>query len=164
MNAGEVVISGPCVSANYYKEDYKNKFYNDTSNKWLRTGDVARISDDNNMHIIDRCKDLIRINGEWLSSIDMENYVMQLMQIKRACAVGIYDAKLLTEVPILIIQLEDNQSISEKEIIDYIKRKYSDYQIPHQVLFWKELPMKGNKLLKQKVRDKLKSSNMRSKL
>ena len=43
---------------------------------WFRTGDVASISPDGFLMIVDRTKDLVKSGGEWISSIDLENAAM----------------------------------------------------------------------------------------
>ena len=40
---------------------------------WFGTGDVAKITPDGWLLIVDRTKDLVKSGGEWISSIDVEN-------------------------------------------------------------------------------------------
>ena len=41
---------------------------------WLRTGDVGTVSPEGYVQITDRAKDVIKSGGEWISSVELENY------------------------------------------------------------------------------------------
>jgi len=61
---GEVLIRGPSVTKGYYKRDDLN---NDptifTSDGWFRTGDVGQWNPDGTLSLIDRVKNLIKLQG-----------------------------------------------------------------------------------------------------
>jgi long-chain acyl-CoA synthetase len=61
---GEVCIRGPAVTKGYYKRDDLN---NDeaifTKDGWLRTGDVGQWNEDGTISLIDRIKNLVKLQG-----------------------------------------------------------------------------------------------------
>jgi hypothetical protein len=61
---GEVCIRGPSVTKGYYKRDDLN---NDesifTKDGWLRTGDVGQWNKDGTLSLIDRIKNLVKLQG-----------------------------------------------------------------------------------------------------
>jgi long-chain acyl-CoA synthetase len=61
---GEVCIRGPSVIKGYYKRDDLN---NDetifTKDGWLRTGDVGQWNEDGTLTLIDRIKNLVKLQG-----------------------------------------------------------------------------------------------------
>ena len=56
---------------------------NFTADGWFKTGDVAIASPNGYFVIADRTKDLIKSGGEWISSVDMEDRVMQMDGVPR---------------------------------------------------------------------------------
>eukprot|EP01084_Bolivina_argentea_P294793 507352_1 len=155
---GELLINGPTVTGNYFginDEDQKHKFHNG----WLRTGDICSINSNEEVILCDRSKDMIKTGGEWLSSADMENYIMSLYGVDKVCIVGVESEKF-NQRPIAIIQLLKNESCSQRKIMDHLRTKYANFQLPDDILYWNEIPLTGTgKMDKKNVRKMLKNSN-----
>jgi long-chain acyl-CoA synthetase len=68
---GEVHIGGPALADGYHAlpEQTKADFYSDTHGvRWFRTGDIGQVTPDGVLQIIDRRKDLVKLErGEYLS-------------------------------------------------------------------------------------------------
>ncbi|KAF7387892.1 hypothetical protein HZH66_010659 [Vespula vulgaris] len=63
---GEIVIGGENVSVGYYKlpEKTKEDFFQEDGRQWFRTGDIGEVHPDGSVEIIDRKKDLIKLQLE----------------------------------------------------------------------------------------------------
>ena len=68
---GEIYIGGENVAAGYYNNEDKTKeeFYtDDEGRRWFKTGDIGQFETDGTMRIIDRKKDLVKLQfGEYVS-------------------------------------------------------------------------------------------------
>lgn len=68
---GEILIGGDSIALGYYKLDHETKeaFHVDTDGvRWFHTGDIGEIFPDGSLRIIDRKKDLAKLqNGEYIS-------------------------------------------------------------------------------------------------
>merc|ERR1711988_2091323 len=68
---GEIYIGGPNVAAGYYMNEEKTKeeFYTDgEGRRWFKTGDIGQFEHDGTLRIIDRKKDLVKLQfGEYVS-------------------------------------------------------------------------------------------------
>eukprot|EP01084_Bolivina_argentea_P082169 148790_1 len=149
---GEIIVRGPCATRMYFKNEKPENFMH---GEWLKTGDIASINERKVLRITDRSKDLIKSGGEWISSVDMENYTMELNEIELACVVGIKHAKWVQR-PIVIVQLKENEGLTKREVLKHIGNKFARFQIPDDVLFWDKIPMTAtNKLAKKVVRQML---------
>ena len=60
-----------------------------TDDGWLRTGDVATISPDGYIRLVDRTKDLVKSGGEWISSVELENEIMAHPSVREAAVIGV---------------------------------------------------------------------------
>ncbi|XP_069994484.1 long-chain-fatty-acid--CoA ligase 4 [Penaeus vannamei] len=67
---GEVIVAGPCVSKGYFKrpEDTQRVFIEIDGQHFFCTGDIAQIDDTGVVRIIDRKKDIVKLNdGEYIA-------------------------------------------------------------------------------------------------
>lgn len=68
---GEIVVGGEMIAHGYFNLDEQTKeaFYLDDNNvRWYRTGDIGEFLPNGNLKIIDRKKDLVKLqNGEYIS-------------------------------------------------------------------------------------------------
>jgi len=151
---GELLIKGPWICRSYYRNPAPTKFYKG----WLCTGDIASIDKDEYMIIRDRSKDLIKSGGEWISSVDMENYITGLHCVARAAVVGVPHPKW-DERPIVIVEKGEDLPDAEikRKVLEFVKKKYAKFQVPDDVLCWDELlETSTRKLDKKGMRTKLK--------
>lgn len=67
---GEIIIGGNCVAAGYYKNELltSESFREEDGIRWFYTGDIGEIHPDGSIKIIDRKKDLVKLQfGEYIS-------------------------------------------------------------------------------------------------
>ncbi|HEY4002489.1 MAG TPA: long-chain fatty acid--CoA ligase, partial [Candidatus Xenobia bacterium] len=83
---GELEVRGPWVAAGYHNDADAGRV---TADGWFRTGDVASISPDGCVSIVDRTKDVIKSGGEWISSVELENAIMAHPKVLEAAVVGL---------------------------------------------------------------------------
>ena len=77
-----------------------------TDDGWLRTGDVATITPDGYIRLVDRTKDLVKSGGEWISSVELENEIMAHPKVREAAVIGVPDEKW-GERPLACVVAED---------------------------------------------------------
>jgi len=136
-SAGRLVVRGPAVSKAYFKNAGgqildKEGFFD--------TGDVANIDELGYMQITDRAKDVIKSGGEWISSIDIENFAVGHPAVANAAAIGLPHPKW-DERPLLIIELKPGQSASKEEILNYLNGKIAKWWMPDDVVYTDKIPL-----------------------
>ncbi|SPP98122.1 AMP-binding protein [Bradyrhizobium vignae] len=110
---GEIQVRGPFVTGSYYEVPVtRDKF---TGDGWLRTGDVASVDPLGFVRITDRTKDLIKSGGEWISSVDLENALMEHPTVAEAAVIAISDEKW-SERPLACVVLIPGGEASAKEL------------------------------------------------
>jgi acyl-CoA synthetase (AMP-forming)/AMP-acid ligase II len=147
---GRLMVRGSWVASGYYKNDDRSAF----RAGWFDTGDVSTIDADGYMQIVDRSKDVIKSGGEWISSIELENYAVGHPAVAEACVVGVAHPKW-DERPLLLIVRKQGAECSKEAIIGYLADKVARWWIPDDVVFVDALPHTATgKLLKTEVRAK----------
>ena len=89
-NTGELLLQAPWLTPGYYKNEEKSRDL--WQGGWLHTGDVAYIDEEGYVCITDRLKDVIKIGGEWISSLELENALSRHEAVKEAAVVARPDA------------------------------------------------------------------------
>ena len=149
---GRLLVKGPAIVEKYFK----SKETALDQRGWFDTGDVAKISEDGRMEIVDRSKDVIKSGGEWISSIDLENSAVGHPAVAEACVIGVLHKKW-DERPILLVVKVEEQEIAKEDILNYLKDKVAKFWLPDEVVFVKELPHTATgKLLKTNLREEYK--------
>ncbi|XP_066584617.1 fatty acid CoA ligase Acsl3 isoform X1 [Prorops nasuta] len=88
---GEILIGGDNVSAGYYKLPNKTKddFFTQDGRRWFKTGDIGEIHPDGSIKIIDRKKDLVKLQlGEYVSLGKVEAELKTCPVVENICVYG----------------------------------------------------------------------------
>ncbi|MEU6645221.1 long-chain fatty acid--CoA ligase [Saccharomonospora sp. NPDC046836] len=135
QSVGEVEVAGPWITASYYGDVDPAKF----RDGWLRTGDVGRITPDGYLTLTDRAKDVIKSGGEWISSVDLENFVMSHPAVAEAAVIGVPDEKW-DERPLVAVVVRDGQQVTADELREFLTDKVAKWQLPEHWTFIDEVP------------------------
>jgi len=154
---GEIVVRAPWLTMGYLNTPEASELL--WGGGYLHTGDVASIDPDGYVRISDRLKDIVKSGGEWISSIQLENIIMEKPGVQRAAVIPIKDVKW-GERPLALIVLHPEQveKIAGEDIrlqvASYVKRGViSKIAIPENVTFVAELPLTSvGKIDKKKLR------------
>ena len=150
---GEVVVRAPWLTQGYLHDKEKSEEL--WAGGWLHTGDVAVMSEDGWLKIVDRIKDVIKTGGEWVSSIDLEGMILQHAGVGECAVVGVPDEKWGERPVALVVKNGEADEEGIKAMMaDYAdKGIISRYGIPDRVIFVDELPRTSvGKLDKKKMR------------
>ncbi|KAF8064402.1 long-chain-fatty-acid-CoA-ligase [Lyophyllum atratum] len=92
---GEVCIRGPSVTKGYYKRPDLNEDETIfTKDGWLRTGDVGQWNSDGTLSLIDRIKNLIKLqSGEYIALERLESTYKSCNLVGNICVHASQDAK-----------------------------------------------------------------------
>ena len=120
---------------------------------WLRTGDIAVVSPDGYLTIVDRKKDVIVSGGENISSVQVENALAAHPAVFEVAVVGVPDERW-GEVPRAYVTLRPGvDAPTEAELIEWVRSQLARYKAPKSVVFLDELPKGGTgKILKHQLR------------
>jgi fatty-acyl-CoA synthase len=88
---GEVVVRSPWLTQSYYKEVHNSETL--WRGGYLHTGDIGMIDDSGYLQITDRIKDVIKSGGEWISSLDVEDILLQHASVSEAAVIGAPDER-----------------------------------------------------------------------
>jgi len=135
---GEVHVRGPWIASGYHHGADPDRF---TTDGWLRTGDVATVSPDGYVTLVDRAKDVIKSGGEWVSSVDLENAIMGHPKVAEAAVIGLAHPTW-SERPVAYVvpRPEHRADLTAAEILEYLSSRVAKWWLPDEVRFIDEVP------------------------
>ena len=158
-DVGELVIKGPQVMKGYWNrpEATESSFWTDpnTGEKWLRTGDMAYIDDEEYEHLLDRIKEMIKYKGWSIAPAELEYLLFKHPHISDAAVIGKPSKELdVGEIPkaFIILKPESKGNVSEQEIIDWVAERISAYKKIREIEFVDEILKSGSgKILRREL-------------
>ena len=133
-SVGEIVVRTPWLTQGYWK-DQRN-----SENLWrggyLHTGDVANINKNNYVKITDRIKDVIKIGGEWVSSLEVEDLLAIHSDVGEVAVIGVPDQKW-GEKPLALVVKKPESEVNEKELLQHIRGFIDKGMISKQLVLLK---------------------------
>jgi len=136
---GELFVRGAAVISGYFENEAATKAAMDKEG-WFGTGDVATITPDGWLVLVDRTKDLVKSGGEWISSIDVENVAIGCPGVANAAVIAVPHPKW-HERPLLVIVKQPGADPAKADILAHVATKLAKWQVPDDVVFVDSLPL-----------------------
>ena len=125
---------------------------------WLRTGDVGSVTRDGFLAIQDRARDLISSGGEWISSVQLENFILADERVAEVAVIG-YPDDTWGERPLAITVLRgDNEPTAQtaEGLRDELRAHLPGWMIPEYWAFVERIDQTSvNKYDKKDLRARL---------
>ncbi len=143
---GELCMSGPQIMVGYHNmpTETANVIRTDKNgNRWLYTGDIARMDDDGYFYIVDRKKDMALIGGFNVYPRNVEDVLNEHPAVLEVgvAAVPHPDAdKVGQEALKAWVVLKPDMQATDKELIAFAGERLARYEVPTRIEFVKELP------------------------
>ncbi|HEY2140616.1 MAG TPA: long-chain fatty acid--CoA ligase [Solirubrobacteraceae bacterium] len=135
-STGEIEVRGPWIAARYYRDESEDEKF---ESGWLRTGDIAAVSQDGFVQITDRAKDVIKSGGEWISSVELENETMSHPDVIEAAVISKPDERW-SERPLCCVVLRDGADTTAEELVEHLRTRVAKWWLPDEFAFIDEIP------------------------
>ncbi|WP_422768844.1 long-chain-fatty-acid--CoA ligase [Plantactinospora sp. WMMC1484] len=136
VSAGEIEARGPWVASAYHRpeDDANDSRFRDG---WLRTGDVGTIDPDGYLHLLDRAKDLVKSGGEWISSIELENHLMDHEAVAQAMVIAVPHPVWGERPAALVVACAE---VDAETLRAHLRTRVASWWVPDVVEFVADLP------------------------
>jgi long-chain acyl-CoA synthetase len=134
---GELAIRGPQVMQGYWnRPDETAQVLRD---RWLYTGDMARMDADGYFYLEDRKKDMIKSGGENVYPREVEECLCRHPKVKEAAVVGLPQGLHGEQIKAYVV-LEDGQTAAPSELLDHCRTELAKFKVPKRIEFRSSLP------------------------
>jgi acyl-CoA synthetase (AMP-forming)/AMP-acid ligase II len=119
---------------------------------WLHTGDIGVFTEEGEIYIVDRKKDMILSGDENVYPAEVEEVLYSHPSVLEAAVIGVPDKKWGETVKGIVV-LKPGARATEGEIIEFCKERLSSYKKPTSIDFLPQLPRNpSGKVLKTELR------------
>jgi fatty-acyl-CoA synthase len=148
---GEVCARSNVVFAGYYEQPDQTAAA--IQDGWFHTGDLGVWDEVENIHIVDRKKDVIISGGENISGSEIEDCLYQHPAVLECAVIGVPDAKW-GETPLALVVRREGATALTDDLIGFCRERLAHFKCPSRVEFVDSLPRTATgKLQKFKLRD-----------
>jgi acyl-CoA synthetase (AMP-forming)/AMP-acid ligase II len=150
---GELLVRAANVVQGYWrKPEATEQTFVD---RWLHTGDLARIDDEGLLYIVDRAKDMINRGGENVYSIEVESALVGAPGVGECAVVPVPDDMMGEKVGAVIVPAGSAEEFDVQAVVAYVSERIADFKVPQYVALRSEpLPRNpGGKVLKKQLRE-----------
>lgn len=135
--AGEVWVQGPQLMKGYWNNPQATS---DCMVKgWLRTGDVGFIDTEGYLHLTDRMKDIILVNGYNVYPRVIEDCLYNHPDVAEAMVIGLPDPKR-GEAPHAYVVLKDGANVTADVLLSFARQHLNPMERPVAVVLRQQLP------------------------
>jgi acyl-CoA synthetase (AMP-forming)/AMP-acid ligase II len=107
---------------------------------WVRSGDLGSVDVHGNLTIQGRIKELINRGGEKISPEHVEEVLTSYPSVAAAAVFGVPDDFYGERVAALIVP-RDGLHVDSADLVAYVRRRLSAFEIPEQITMTEELPL-----------------------
>ncbi|KZT59527.1 acetyl-CoA synthetase-like protein [Calocera cornea HHB12733] len=165
---GELWVKGPQMAL-CYPNNRKATEETFLPGGWVRTGDEAVITKDGLVYVVDRLKELLKVNGFQVAPAELEGHLVVHPYVQDAGVVGIPD-DMRGDLPIAFVVLSEEGRAAaaaggdkgQESVVEEIKKWVRDHKVRYKwidggVVFVDAIPKNpSGKILRRMLRDQAK--------
>ncbi|PFH58821.1 hypothetical protein XA68_13168 [Ophiocordyceps unilateralis] len=149
---GELFVRGPNMCLGYWRNEQATRDLIDDQG-WLRTGDIATCDDDGWFWIVDRKKELIKVNAFQVAPAELEAVLLENEHVADAAVVG-FPLEEGVERPraYVVMQEASRDTPTPQDIYSWVASRVSKHKrLDGGVVFVDEIPKLPSGKIKRKV-------------
>ena len=147
---GEIQARSPSLMAGYLPvEDTEGAF----ADGWYRTGDVGWLEPEGWVHLTDRSKEMIKVNGFQVAPAELEAVLHAHPSVVDCAVFGIPDARA-GEVPVAAVRIDERHPVEVSELEALVSSSLATYKHLRHVVVVDDVPrLPSGKVLRRNLRD-----------
>lgn len=137
---GDLYIKGPSAALMYWNN--RPKSVETYQGHWLKSGDKYICDADGYYTYAGRSDDMIKVSGQYVSPIEVENTLIQHEAVLEAAVIGVTDGGGLVKTMAYVV-LRDGHSGSDDvrhDLQAYVKQHLAPFKYPRSIQFIDDLP------------------------
>lgn len=154
---GHLLAKGPQIMESYWNnpEETEQAFHEG----WLQTGDIATMTPDGYVKILDRKKEMINVSGFNVYPNEIENIALMCPKVLEAAAVGTWEEGGKEVVKLFVVKKDP--SLTVEELINYCRLRLTNYKVPRYIEFRDMLPKSNvGKILRRVLQEEEKQKQL----
>lgn len=152
---GEIRVRGWNVMLGYFRDPTATAAAIDADG-WLKTGDQGMEHPGGYVKFLSRLKDVIRVGGENLSPLEVEEVLMSHPLVQEVAVVSAPHPRL-TEVPVAFVIARPGGAPSAEALDAFCRERLANFKVPRRYILLNDFPRSNavNRVQKAKLREML---------
>jgi len=146
--AGEIIARGANIMKGYWNRPEITAEV--LRGGWFHTGDIGALDKRGYLYIMDRKKDMIKTGGENVHSPEVEDVIYSHPYVLEAAVIAVPDDKWGEAIKAVVTPRAGAQ-LTERELIDFCRRRLTHFKCPTSVDFSASLPKGGTGKIQKNV-------------
>ncbi len=147
---GEIQARGASMMTGYLPEAANAEAFD---GEWYRTGDVGFIEAGGWVHLTDRSKEMIKVNGFQVAPAEIEAVLHGHPDVRDCAVFGITDPRT-GEAPVAAVQLIDDAVVTADALVELVSEALATYKQLRHVVVVDAIPrLPSGKVLRRTLRD-----------
>jgi acyl-CoA synthetase (AMP-forming)/AMP-acid ligase II len=147
---GEIQVLSQSVMAGYLPDDATREAFADG---WYRTGDVGWLEPEGWVHLTDRAKEMIKVNGFQVAPAELEAVLLGHPAVLDCAVFGVADERA-GEVPAAAVALDPEVPVANGELQDLVAESLATYKRLQYLVVVDSIPrLPSGKVLRRTLRE-----------
>lgn len=141
---GVLWVKMPSVAGGYWQlEDRTRQSFQDG---WYCTNDMFSYDAEGWYEHQGRGDDMLKISGQWVSPLEIEEYVLKNEKVADAAVVGVPNEDGLIRLALFVVapEVESDKAEFEKELTDFLTANLAIYKCPRRIFYLDAMPLTGS--------------------
>jgi long-chain acyl-CoA synthetase len=153
---GEIQVLSPSVMTGYLPDEATSDAFD---RGWYRTGDVGWLEPEGWVHLTDRSKEMIKVNGFQVAPAELEAVLHSHPAVLDCAVFGVPDERA-GEVPVAAVKLDPAVSMADGELQQLVATSLATYKHLRHLVVVDDIPrLPSGKVLRRTLRDEWSQSH-----
>ena len=137
---GDLYIKGPSAALMYWNN--RGKSLETYLGPWLKSGDKYVCDEDGYYTYSGRSDDMIKVSGQYVSPIEVENILIQHEAVLEAAVIGVIDETGLVKTTAYVVLRSGNvaDASTQSALQAFVKSQLAPFKYPRTIHFIEDLP------------------------
>jgi acyl-CoA synthetase (AMP-forming)/AMP-acid ligase II len=152
---GELLVDGPQVMLGYFNrpDATAESIVEDSTGRWLRTGDIVSVDDEGYVTVHDRAKEMIKYKGYQIAPAELEAVLIEHPDIADAAVIPVDTGTVDGEIPKAFVVVREGASLTIELIMEHVSGKVAPYKKLRDVEFVDKIPKNpSGKILRRELK------------
>lgn len=137
-DTGEIRVSGWGLCHGYWRRPDLTSGEFDEAGR-LRSGDLGYVDDVGDLNFVGRLDDALKVGGENVSPLEIENVLTEHPAVDEAAVVGVED-RHYGHVPVAIVTVREGRTLNEDALVTHARKHLSAFKIPRRIHIVDDFP------------------------
>jgi benzoate-CoA ligase family protein len=133
---GTLWVKGDSVALGYFQD--RDASWRTFHGHWCMSSDLFRVDEDGYFWFAGRADDLIKVSGQWVSPLEVEDCLLRHPDIAEAAVIGV-DRDGLTLTKAFLVP-RDGATLDPAAIQTYVKQRLTRHKYPREIEVMSALP------------------------